>query len=107
MLLLLSPRPPIAPPDDPIPVEKCAEVFERLGQVKDAIQQRVQAADMHIKRKDAEKAVENWNHIARLNPENISVRSRLALTYERLGRRREAVTEYLSVAATLQGASKR
>ncbi|HLC02808.1 MAG TPA: tetratricopeptide repeat protein [Anaerolineales bacterium] len=99
-------RAAIASPDDPIPVEKCAEVFERLGQVKDAIQQRVQAADMHIKRKDAEKAVENWNHIARLNPENISVRSRLALTYERLGRRREAVTEYLSVAATLQGASK-
>jgi tetratricopeptide (TPR) repeat protein len=95
-----------ASPDDPIPVEKCAEVFERLGQLKDAIQQREQAADMHIKRKDAEKAVENWNHIARLNPENVSVRSRLALTYERLGRRREAVVEYLSVAATLQRAGK-
>jgi tetratricopeptide (TPR) repeat protein len=95
-----------ASPDDPIPVEKCAEVFERLGQVKDAIQQRERAADMHIKRKDAEKAVENWNHIARLNPENVSVRSRLALTYERLGRRREAVIEYLSVAATLQRAGK-
>jgi tetratricopeptide (TPR) repeat protein len=93
-------------PEDPIPVEKCAEVFERLGQVKDAIQQRERAADMHIKRRDAEKAVENWNHIARLNPENISVRSRLALTYERLGRRREAVIEYLSVAATLQRAGK-
>lgn len=95
-----------AAPEDPIPVEKCAEVFERLGQLKDAIQQRELAADMHIKRKDAEKAVENWNHIARLNPENISVRSRLALTYERLGRRRESVTEYLSVAATLQRAGK-
>jgi len=95
-----------AAPDDPIPVEKCAEVFERLGQVKDAIQQRELAADMHIKRRDAEKAVENWNHIARLNPENVSVRSRLALTYERLGRRRESVTEYLSVASTLQRGGK-
>jgi tetratricopeptide (TPR) repeat protein len=88
--------------DDPIPFEKCAEIFEQLDQKSDAIQQREAAADRYMKRRDAEKAVENWTHIGRLAPSNLKARSRLALTNERLGRRREAVHEYLSVAAILQ-----
>ncbi|MGA9531122.1 MAG: tetratricopeptide repeat protein [Anaerolineales bacterium] len=89
-------------PDDPIPIEKCAEIFEQLDQKADAIQQREAAADRYMKRRDAEKAVENWTHIGRLAPSNLKARSRLALTNERLGRRREAVHEYLAVAAILQ-----
>jgi tetratricopeptide (TPR) repeat protein len=94
-------------PHDPVPVEKCAEVFERLGQNKDAIDQRMLAAEMHIRLKDADKAIDNWTHVARLEPSNLRVRSRLALAYERMGRRRQAIYEYLAVAAILQQAGKR
>ncbi|MGH2606326.1 MAG: tetratricopeptide repeat protein, partial [Anaerolineales bacterium] len=95
-----------ASPNDPVPVEKCAEVFERLGQISDAIEYRDRAAELHIRRRDVEKAVANWTQLARLAPDNLPVRSRLAVTYERMGRRRDAVLEYVAVAALFQRARK-
>jgi tetratricopeptide (TPR) repeat protein len=93
-------------PNDPIPAEKCAEIFESLGQTKEAIQSRERAAELSLRRRDVEKAIENWNHIGRLSPTNLSARTRLALTSERLGRRRQSVHEYLAVAAILQKGGK-
>ncbi len=93
-------------PDNPIPVEKCAEIYERMGRVREAIERREAAADLHIRRRDVDKAIDNWNHIARLAPGNIAVRSRLALTYERIGRRKEAVYEYINLASILQRTGK-
>lgn len=93
-------------PDDPIPIEKSAEIYERLGKIEESIQAREDAADMYIRRKDAGKAVDNWRHIARLDPDNLAARSRLALTYERLGRTRDSALEYLSVASILQKSGK-
>jgi tetratricopeptide (TPR) repeat protein len=95
-----------ATPNDPVPAGKCADVLERLGLLKEAIEMREIASDLYIRRRDIEKAIENWNHIARLAPNNLAARSRLALTYERVGRRREAVLEYLAVAAILQKSGK-
>jgi tetratricopeptide (TPR) repeat protein len=89
-------------PDDPIPAEKCAEIFEGLGDVRQAIELRESAADRYVRQRNADKAIENWCHSARLDPENLAVRSRLALTFERLGRKREAAHEYISVASILQ-----
>jgi tetratricopeptide (TPR) repeat protein len=93
-------------PVDPIPIEKCAEIFERLGQIDDAVNQRQSVAQIYLQRKDAQKAIENWTHIARLKPDFLPARSRLALTYERTGRTRQAVHEYLSVASILQRSGK-
>ncbi len=93
-------------PNDPIPAEKCAEIFETLDQTKEAIQSRERAAELSLRRRDVEKAIENWNHIGRLSPTNLSARTRLALTSERLGRRRQSVHEYLAVAAILQKGGK-
>lgn len=92
--------------EDPIPIEKCAEIFERLGQIGEAVSMRQSAAQIYLKRKDAQKAIVNWTHIARLRPDFLAARSRLALTYERMGRAREAVHEYLAVAAILQSEGK-
>ncbi len=89
-------------PEDAIPVEKMADVQERLGQLKEALELREKASDLYIRERNVEKALDNWNHIARLQPENLATRSRLALTYERLGRPKEAVREYLAVASVLQ-----
>ena len=93
-------------PDDPIPIEKCAEIFERLEQIDDAVAQRKTAATRYLRTKDAMKAIENWTHIARLVPDDLATRSRLALTYERIGRTSDALSEYLSVAAILQKSGK-
>jgi tetratricopeptide (TPR) repeat protein len=93
-------------PEDPLPVEKCADIFERLGQIKEAVEQHELAAELYVRRRDAEKALENWSHIARLSPGNLAARSRLALTFERLGRPKEALREYLAVSSILQQAGK-
>jgi tetratricopeptide (TPR) repeat protein len=89
-------------PEDAIPIEKMAELHERLGQLKEALELRDRASDLFTRQRNVEKALDNWNHIARLQPENLATRSRLALTYERLGRPKEAVREYLAVASVLQ-----
>lgn len=89
-------------PKNPIPIEKSAEILERMGQTKAAVEQRRDAAEQHLKRKDAEKAIENWVHIARITPDDRATRSRLALTYERLGRKQDAIDEYLVLASIIQ-----
>jgi tetratricopeptide (TPR) repeat protein len=93
-------------PEDPIPIERCAEIFERLGQINDAINQRQAAADAYLARKEIEKAISNWRHIARLNPRDLAARSRLAVTFEKIGKAQEALFEYLAVAAILQENNK-
>jgi len=93
-------------PHDPIPTEKCADIFERLEQIDDSIEKRQETAKIYLDRKDAQKAIENWTHIARLRPEFLDARSRLALTYERMGRSKEAVHEYLAVASIFQSGGK-
>jgi tetratricopeptide (TPR) repeat protein len=93
-------------PENPIPIEKTAEILEKMAQTKAAVAQRKQAAEMHLKRRDADKAIDNWLHIARMTPKDLNNRSRLAMTFERLGRKREALYEYLAVASILQGAKK-
>jgi tetratricopeptide (TPR) repeat protein len=89
-------------PEDPIPIEKMAEIQERLGQLKEALELRDRASDLYTRQRNVDKALDNWNHIARLQPENLATRSRLALAYERTGRPKEAVREYLAVASVLQ-----
>jgi len=88
--------------DDPVPAEKCASIYEGKGDDRQAIEYREAAADLYVRRHNVDKALENWCHSARLDPSNLAVRSRLALAFERLNRKREAAHEYLQVAAILQ-----
>jgi len=92
-------------PADPIPQEKTARIFERLGRLNDAITASLQAAELHLKARSAEKAIDNWLRVLSIQPENITVRTRLAAVYDRLGRQEEAVAELISVASILQRAN--
>jgi len=89
-------------PTDPVPFERIAQLSERLGQLKQAANAAMKAAELYLSNRDAEKAIENWGHVTMLNPEHIMARSRLALTHEKLGQNQQAVTEYLAVASLLQ-----
>jgi len=89
-------------PEDPIPVEKVAQLSERLGNLKQAIDAALVAADGYLKIRDAEKAIENWLRVTGLNPEHLNAHSRLAMVYEKMGQSKQAITEYISVASLLQ-----
>lgn len=89
-------------PDDAVPQEKIARIFERMGKLSEAISSSLHAAELHMKARSAEKAIDNWVRVLSLQPDNINVRMRLAAVYEKLGRRDDSVAEYISAASILQ-----
>lgn len=89
-------------PNDPIPLEKIARISERQGKPSQSVTNYMQAAEMHLKAHDVEKAIENWNQILKLQPENQTAHTKLAMVNERLGRRVESVREYIAIASLLQ-----
>jgi len=94
-----------ASPGDPIPVEKVAELYELLGNGDRAVSASLQAAELYIKSRDVNKAIQNWKRAAGIQPRNMKARSRLALVNERLGRKPEAVQAYLDLASLFQQAN--
>jgi tetratricopeptide (TPR) repeat protein len=94
----------LATPEDPMPMERSSQLYERMGQLREASSAALQAAELYLKNRDIEKAIENWVRVIQFQPTHIAVRSRLAMTYERLNRKSEAVKEFLAVAALLQHA---
>jgi tetratricopeptide (TPR) repeat protein len=91
-------------PDDPVPMEKVAQLSERLGDLKTAMDAALRAGDLFLKQRDTDKALENWVRITNLNPENAIAHSRLAQVHERLGHTQQAVIEYLAIASIIQRA---
>ena len=91
-------------PDDPVPMEKVAQLSERLGNLKNAMDAALRAGDLFLQQRDTEKALENWVRVTNLNPEHAIARSRLAQVHEKLGHVQQAVTEYLALASIIQRA---
>ncbi|MBN1230675.1 MAG: tetratricopeptide repeat protein [Anaerolineales bacterium] len=93
-------------PEDPVPLEKCAEILESLGEYKKSAERSMLAADLYLKIKEAEKAIENWSRVVRVMPEYLPAHQRLAYVHEKYRRKEQAITEYVAVAALLQHAGK-
>jgi tetratricopeptide (TPR) repeat protein len=89
-------------PKDPVPMEKLAQLLERTGHLKEAIDAAFRAADLFLNQRDVDKAIENWVHVTTLDPEHILAHSRLALAHEKLGHKMQSVTEYIAVASLVQ-----
>jgi Tfp pilus assembly protein PilF len=73
-----------------------------LGKIPEAVQASLKAAELYIKNKDTEKAVNSWIRAISLRPDNVIARTRLAMIYERMGQKAVAVTEYLATASIMQ-----
>lgn len=93
-------------PNDPVPLEKAATLYVSMGQNIKASKLSDRAADLYLKEKNADKAIENWSRAIAINPENLQAHSRLALVYEKIGRKPQAIREYLLIASLLQHAGK-
>jgi len=89
-------------PNDPVPVQKIADICERIGNMANGAQAYMDLADIYARNKDVEKAIHSWSRVVALNPEHMAAHTRLALVYERLGRTSEAMIEYISIASLLQ-----
>ncbi len=90
-----------ASPNDPVPFEKLANIYERQNRVNEAVRTSIQAADLYLKARDIEKSILNWRRVLSLQ-ESLLARTRLAMIFERTGRKPEAVNEYLACASLMQ-----
>jgi len=91
-------------PTDPVPPEKVAQLSERLGDLRTAVDYAMRAAELYLNQRDVDKALENWVHVTTLNSEHAGAHSRLALVHEKLGHKQQALTEYLAIASIFQRA---
>lgn len=89
-------------PTDPIPLEKCVTLYENAGNLESAAEMAVRAAELYLKRKEVNRAIQNWSRAVSLVPEHLRAHSRLAIVFERLGRKPQAAREYLHIASLLQ-----
>ncbi|MBI3338679.1 MAG: tetratricopeptide repeat protein [Chloroflexi bacterium] len=92
--------------DDPVPLEKVAQISERKGDLNTAIEAAMKASEMFLSQRDVDKAIENWVRVTTLNPDHVMAHSRLAMVHERLAQPQQAATEYLAIASILQRSGK-
>ncbi len=88
--------------DDPAPYEKMFLIFKDMGQSSDAVKYALRAAESHLKNEDIQKAIENWKRVNEIDIQNIKAHARLGMVYERLGKFKLAVSEYINTASLLQ-----
>jgi tetratricopeptide (TPR) repeat protein len=89
-------------PNDPQSVTRVAEVQENLGQQAGAVKSWLHAADMYLRQQNVDAALNVWEHVVEIAPENLSAHQRLAKAYENMKQKRKAVRQYLSIAAIYQ-----
>ncbi|EKD88246.1 MAG: tetratricopeptide repeat-containing protein [uncultured bacterium] len=77
-------------------------IFEHTGAIIDAVKAFMQCGEKQLKARDAEHAIAAFKEAIRLDPNNQTVRMRLAMIYDKMGLKAECVTEYLFVAALMQ-----
>ena len=94
-------------PQDPVPLEKAATLYEILGKPTVGADVAVRAAELYLKSGDVEKAIENWSRALGMNSEHLGAHSRLAIVYERMQRVPQAVREYIHIASLMQYAGER
>jgi tetratricopeptide (TPR) repeat protein len=93
-------------PDDPLPLEKVGEIQELSGSLNSAVDTFMQVAEIYARTRDISKAVDTWIKVTRINQGHFLSHSRLALVYERMGRKQQAAEELLAMASLLQHAGE-
>lgn len=89
-------------PNDPVPLEKVAEILERQGSLSKASKAYMDVAELYAKNREIEKAIENWSSVVSLTPDNLQAHLRLAMVYERMGRKQQTIMEYIAIASLFQ-----
>jgi tetratricopeptide (TPR) repeat protein len=89
-------------PRNLVTLGRVADILERQGKLDEAARLYMAIAEVHLKNRDLDSAIGNWERATRLDPNLLSARQRLALIYKRMGRTRSAVREYLALARIYQ-----
>lgn len=88
--------------DDPLAWEKIAQILEQTQHPEQAAEALMRAAEINVRVRDVERSIELWSQAIGLKPDHLMAHSRLALVFERLGRKQQAVSELITIAGILQ-----
>ena len=91
-----------AEPTEAAPWEKLAQILERLGSEKAAVEAAMAAAERYARSEQWDKAIALWEQAARLAPSYLEPHYYAALAYQKLGRKYEAMPHFLYAIALLQ-----
>ncbi len=89
-------------PDDPMPFDKMGHLFERKGMRPEAVKAFMLSGEKYLKARDVEHAVGAFRQAIQIDPNNQTVRMRLAMIFDKMGLKQESITEYLVLAAIMQ-----
>lgn len=89
-------------PNDPMPLEKMAELYDLIGNIEQAVETRMRAAEVYVQNREVNKAIELWAKAVNQKPDHLMAHSRLAMVYEKMQQPQQAVREYLAVASIFQ-----
>jgi tetratricopeptide (TPR) repeat protein len=89
-------------PDDPLALERVADVHERLGRLDEAAETYVAMANIYIEQKAMDEAIETWLRATRLAPDHLGAHLSLAEAYAKQGKTRATVGEHLTLARIFQ-----
>ena len=79
-----------------------ADIQERQGQLAEAARTYLAIGEILLKQRQLEEAIGNWERSIRLDSNLLGSHKRLAMVFQRLNRKRDAVREYLAIARILQ-----
>lgn len=83
-------------------LQKVADIEERMGHLTDAGRTYMAIGEISLRRRQLDDALDYWQRAIRLEPGLLGAHRRLAMVFQRQGKLREAVREYLAIARILQ-----
>lgn len=89
-------------PNDPMPFERIARIYERVGMLQDSITCYMQSAELQLKSHDIDRAISCYYDAIRLDPLSQTAHTRLAKIFDKLGKKDEAIAEFIALAAIIQ-----
>ena len=89
-------------PDDPMPFEKMARIYEHNGSIAEAVKAFMHSGEKQLKARNAELTIAAFKEAIRLDAQNQTARMRLAMIYDKMGLKSESIAEYLVIAALMQ-----
>ncbi|HEY4690939.1 MAG TPA: tetratricopeptide repeat protein [Anaerolineae bacterium] len=85
-------------PGDEETWSKVADALERIGRLDGAARAYAAIADLRLRRKDIDAAIDIWVRASRLDPNNPDIQRRLASVYGQQGKTKLAIRAYLALA---------
>jgi Flp pilus assembly protein TadD len=89
-------------PKEPMPIEKLAQIYEKIEKPDQAAELYLHSAYLYLKEAEVEKAIQVWQHVTEINPDNMKAHSRIGYVAEKIDWKPLAIYENIYMSALHQ-----